>query len=145
MRRMLLLLGGGVLAAALGANAQYPYAGARPYNAWQGRERGERGRDAGLIDRVLRDLDRARSDREAERREHDRFDQARRNLLRFEDNWSRGRFDKDRLDGAIDDLHHLSNSNHLRGRDRDMLARDMQALRDFRASGGRYEGYRGRY
>jgi hypothetical protein len=141
MKRMTLLLGAGVLAAALGANAQYPYAGAQPYQAFPGRDRS---RDAGLIDRVLRDLDRARSDREAERHEHNRFDQARRNLLRFEDNWSRGRFDKDRLDGAIDDLHHLSASDHLRRRDRDILARDMQALRDFRASAGRYEGYRRR-
>jgi len=135
MKRMMLLLGAGVLLAAMGANAQYP---GRGYGGDRGRDNGR-----GLIDRVLRDLDRASSDREADRREHATFEQARHNLLRFEDNWSRGKFDKDRLDGAIDNLHHLSDSRHLRTGDREMLARDMEALRDYRASGGRYEGDRG--
>lgn len=140
MRRMLLMLGSGMLLAALSANAQYPDGRRGGYESnWQDRGRGYGGN---VIERVLRDVDRAASYRDAARHEREHFDQARKNLTRFQDNWSRGKFDKDRLDGAIDDLHRLSGSDHLSRRDRDVLARDMEALRDFRESGGRANGYR---
>lgn len=90
--------------------------------------------------KALSDLDRARSHVDHHERGH--FDNARRDLLIFQDHYSRGKFDKDRLDGAIDNIHHLVDSNRLSPRDRQILARDMDALRDFRASRGAYRGFR---
>lgn len=119
------LLGCGALLLAAAANAQFQ----RP---WRG---GPRAPD--VIERVLDHLDRAHSYSHVDRHEQKHFEQARRDLLRFEDNWQRGRFDRDRLDGAIDNLHHLVGSDQVDRRDRMLLSRDMDALRDFRAGGGR--------
>jgi hypothetical protein len=88
-----------------------------------------------LVPRVLSDLDRAASARYADKHERKHFDQARKDLLRFQENGARGKFDRDRLDGAIDHLSHLANSDRLHPRDRQMLARDMQDLREFRSRG----------
>jgi hypothetical protein len=97
-------------------------------------------RQNGLIGRVLADLDSARSYARLNGYDRDHFDQARRDLLIFQDHYARGQFDKDRLDGAIENIHHLVDSNRVNPRDRRLLARDMEALRDFRASRGTYRG-----
>ncbi len=127
----------GVLAIAAAASAQYgPWRGDNPY--YRGYDRGGYRGGTPLIDRVLSDLDRGGASAWVDHHERKHFEQARRDLLRFEDNWSRGRFDKDRLDGAIDNIHHLVDSSQLHPAVRQALSRDMWELRDFRASGGGY-------
>ncbi len=49
---------------------------------------------------------------------------------------SRGRFDKDVLDTAIDDVNNVVKNNTLSPNDRDALNRDLQELRDMRARRG---------
>src|SRR5439155_1332087 len=58
------------------------------------------------------------------------------NLQEFEARWARGKFDTGKLDKAIHNLEHLAGADRVRGRDRDMLARDLEDLRRFRASRG---------
>ena len=110
---------------------EYPYDRSAPYNSG----RREAGR-VDLIDRVLGDLDRAQTSGYSRRRDEKQFDKARRDLLRFRDNWSRGRFDRGRLDSAIGNVHHLVDSRWLPPREREMLSRDLYALRDFRSNRG---------
>ncbi len=126
-----------LLAGCAGAQYRDPYyRGPRP----DGYSRG------GLIGRVLSDLDSARSYARLDRHERGHFEHARRDLLVFQDHYARGRFDKDRLDGAIENIHHLVDSDQVHPRNRRLLARDVESLRDFRASRGGYrDGYRGRY
>ncbi len=143
MRRIFgnLALGGAcVLLLAAGANAQW-----RPYDNDDGYGRYDRGpRSYGYdpVNRTLNDLDRvfARSYTDNHERRH--MENARRDLIRFQDRWARGRFDKDRLDSAIDNIHHLVNADQVDPRARQMLARDMDDLRAFRANRG-YNAYRG--
>jgi hypothetical protein len=123
------------------AHAQYRdrYGNSSPYS------RGpysDRGRYDDVVGRALSDLNRAGSIRFADKHERRHFEDARKDLFRFEENRRRGRFDRDRLDGAIDHLNHLVRSPQLHPRDREMLARNMDALRDFRARGGYYDGRR---
>ena len=96
----------------------------------------------GVVDRVISNLDSAgyygQSGSDRRNLEH-----ARNDLYRFRENWYRGKFDKGRLDSAIDHIHHVVNSRWTNPRERDGLTRDMYALREFRASGG-YPG-RGPY
>jgi hypothetical protein len=91
------------------------------------------------VDRALMDLDRARPGARGHERDH--FNQARRDLEIFRDHWARHDFDKDRLDGAIENLQSLADSRHLHPRDREILGRDADALRDFRRNRG-YRSYR---
>ncbi|MDX2150345.1 MAG: hypothetical protein SFV54_06410 [Bryobacteraceae bacterium] len=93
-----------------------------------------------VVDRVLSRLERSQSYYRAGDSERKDFEQARRDLVRFRENWYRGRFDKDRLDGAIDHLKDLAESSRIHPRERQMFMNDVYALRDFRASGGRYNG-----
>jgi hypothetical protein len=94
----------------------------------------------------MTDLDRARSYRRIDGHERRHFEQARRDLERFQANWYNGRWDNGRLDSAIGNIDHLVNSDQLSPRDREMLSRDLYALRDFRANRGYnrrgYGGYR---
>jgi hypothetical protein len=98
----------------------------------------DRDHGPGVVDRVLSDIDRSSYDRYVDRHERKEFESARHDLIRFQDNWRRGKFDTDRLDGAIDHIHHIVDSGRVEPRMAGLLARDMEALRDFRASGGRY-------
>jgi hypothetical protein len=76
--------------------------------------------------------------------ERDHFRRAQEDLARFQERWSQGRFDRGRLDRAIEHMQHLVNSRQMRGRERSLLASDLDALRNFRASQGRgYNGYYG--
>ncbi len=102
-----------------------------------------RGYSVDVVERASSDLDFAGYDSGSyfggrERRE---IDQARRDLIRFRENWSRGRFDRDRLDGAIEHIHHFVDSRDVDPRMRERLERDLYSLRDFRAN----SGYQGRW
>ena len=91
-----------------------------------------------LIDRVMTDLNRAAESARLDGHERKHFDEVAGNLQEFAARWARGKFDTGKLDKAIHNLEHLAEADRVRGRDRDMLARDLADLRQFRASRGRY-------
>jgi hypothetical protein len=131
-RALLLSSSIALLAGCAGAQYRDPYyRGPRPGSYSSG----------AVIGRVLSDLDSARSYFRVDGHERRHFDQARRDLLIFQDRYARGRFDKGRLDGAIENIRHLANSDQVHPRERRLLARDVEALRDFRASRGAYRGF----
>lgn len=73
-------------------------------------------------------------------RERERYDNALRHLGEFDERARRGYFDKGKLDQAIGDVQNLVDHNPMDGRARDVLWRDLGALRSLRA---RYDhGYR---
>jgi hypothetical protein len=148
------LLGYGVLAFGLAANAQTwgqdPYYRPRQDPYYRNRDgyaddRYSQQRAYGygrnqqfLIDRVMADLNRAAERARLDGHERKHFDEVARNLQDFEARWARGKFDTGKLDRAIHSLEHLADADRVRGRDRAMLARDLEDLRQFRASRGRY-------
>jgi len=89
-------------------------------------------------DRALARLDQMRSYRWVDGHERNHFNRARRDLIRFRQRWMQGKFDKDRLNGAIDHLKHLANSRQVHPRERALLASEVNELRRFRASGSFY-------
>jgi hypothetical protein len=122
---------------AAAANAQYgPYRNDPRYGGGYngGYNGGYYGGRGDIVDRVLADLDRAQRYSYSGRGSRE-LDQARRDLLRFRDNASRGRFDRGRLDNAIGHLDRVVRSGWVGGREREVLAQDLYALRDFRARG----------
>jgi len=102
------------------------------------------GPSGSLIGEVLRDIDRAASNAWVDSHERKHFDEAAQKLQEFEDRWAQGNFDKGKLDKAIENLQHLADADQVRGRDRDILSRDLAELRQFRSTRGRYVngGYR---
>ena len=101
-------------------------------------ERGPYGRARDLIGRVQRDLTRAQRMAPVAGRQRDRYDNAQRHLSQFDDSLSRGDFDKDKLDVAIDDVNNVVRGNVLSPRSRDDLRSDLADLRSMRAARGRY-------
>jgi hypothetical protein len=98
-----------------------------------------------LIDRVMSDLNRAASSGYLDGHERKHFDRAADSLRDFQSRWSRGKFDKGKLDKAIENLDHLARADRVRGRDRDALTRDLYDLRQFRATRGGYNQSPGYY
>ena len=122
----------GLTAAATQTWAQGPYYGNNRYGNNYGRN------DRSLVGRVLADLNRAAAGAYLDGHERKHLDEAAGNLQEFQARWARGKFDSGKLDRAIRNLEHLVEADRVRGRDRDMLARDVQDLRQFRATRGRY-------
>jgi hypothetical protein len=164
MRRSLnaLLFGSGFLLLSMAAYAQssYPYYRNYPddrnysnrggyddrYYQDQNRYGNDRynyggGYQDALIGRVLADLDRAAYGARLDGHERKHFDEAAQKLQEFQGRLAQGRFDNSKLDKAIENLAHLADADRVRGRDRDMLARDLQDLRQYRSSRGRYSNY----
>ena len=146
----LLWLGAGALILNSTAWGQDPYYSPRndPYyrnnDPYQQRGYGwnNYGQDSGyLIGRVMSDLNRAAASARLDGHERKHFDEVAQNLQDFQARWARGKFDTGKLDKAIHNLEHLADADRVRGRDRDMLARDLDDLRRFRASRGGYSGY----
>jgi hypothetical protein len=131
-----------ILAVALAATSASAYSQYRDRygNLRYGSYKGTQLRGPDLVSRVLSDLDRMRSYRFVDRHERGHFEDARRDLLRFQESWIRGRFDRGRLDSAIENLRHLANSDQVHPRERQLLARDLSVLRSFRARPGAYRG-----
>ncbi len=118
--RYLSLLLAGIMMLALSAQAQYG-------RGYPGRGRG--GGPMALIDRCLDDINSA----DRRNRGHEgTFDQARRDLRIFREHFAEGRFDKDRLDGAIENIWRLANSDQVHPRDRRLLRDDANDLRGLR-------------
>lgn len=134
----LLAIGCGVLLAATCASAQRGYRDRDRDDRWE--QRGQGRND--VVERALRDLDSVRSYAYVDHHERGHFERARRDLLRFQERWYRGDFDKSRLDGAIENLDHLVRSRQVDPNERRMLSRDLWALRDFRAQRGANRGWR---
>ena len=65
-------------------------------------------------------------------REMQRVDFAQRHLSQFDRALSKGKWDKEKLDAAIDDLQNVIDHNTLDGEDRDRLTADLRDLRDLR-------------
>lgn len=154
-----LLFGSGLLALSVVANAQNggqgPYYGdgrdrySRPRDyypdqGWYGNDRySYGGNQDSLLRRVMADLNMVAAHARIDRHERKHFDEAARKLEEFEYRWARGKFDGGKLDKAIENLEHLADADQLRGRDRNILARDAQDLRQLRFTRGRYsnDGY----
>lgn len=104
-------------------------------------------RDRGLFDHARMDLDRASAYAYASKADRKRFDEARGRLYEFQIRFDQGNYDKHYLDGAIDRIQHVVESNSLDPRDRGALADDLRRMKDyreFRAHHQRefYEAYR---
>jgi hypothetical protein len=88
------------------------------------------------VHRVMEDLHRIADHSWVDRDERVQFNRAQEELVRFErDIHYEHEFDTGHIDRAIDSLKRLAHSRELRPFDRDMLRRDVDMLRDFRAYG----------
>jgi len=86
-----------------------------------------------VIDRTQADLQRAEEFERQHGKEVVRYDNAQKHLSDFDRNYTRGHFDKDKLDTAIDDLKNVVDHNTLSPADRDALVADLRDLRMVRA------------
>jgi hypothetical protein len=113
-------------------NRRYPdYGRDSRYPQGQGRY------GSGVVERSLSNLQRA-SRYGAGDRDNQRFNRAIQELRLFQSRWQgEGRFDKGRLDKAIENIADLTRSDRLPPRDRQILSRDLADLRAFRSTGGR--------
>jgi hypothetical protein len=137
-----LLMGAALLGGAVCAQAQWngTWRNDRPYG-YGGQYDGRYGRGGDVVGSTLRDLERVRSfGWNGHERKH--VDQARNDLMRFEDKWRSGRWDNGRLDNAIGHIQSVVNSGRISPRDRDMLVRGLYSLREFRSNRGWGYGYR---
>ena len=85
-----------------------------------------------LVDRVQADLQRAADFTRNNEKERERYHNVQHHLSEFDRELRRGKFDKDKLDAAIDDLKNVVKNNTLESRDRDALAADLSDLRTLR-------------
>ena len=97
---------------------------------------GRYGTARGLVDRVQRNLRRAEHFTPPSEKEKERYHNAQHHLSEFDRKLSEGRFDKDKLDEAIDDVKNVVENNTLSPEDRDILSRDVGELRDLRRTRG---------
>jgi hypothetical protein len=86
-----------------------------------------------VIDRTQRDLRRAQEFERSHGKEVSRYDNAQKHLSEFDRDYTRGHFDKGKLDTAIDDLKNVVDHNTLSPEDRDGLGADLRELRLLRA------------
>jgi hypothetical protein len=89
-----------------------------------------------LVERVQSDLRRGERFARPTDKERERYDNAQRHLSEFDRSLSRGKFDKDKLDKAIDDVNNVVEHNTLSPRERDALTEDLRSLRQLRATRG---------
>ena len=80
-------------------------------------------------------LQAARSGR-VSNKDRERNDNAMHHLSEFDAKYSRGDFDKGKLDAAIDDLKNIVKNNRMGPQEHDRLLDDLQRLRDFRQHHG---------
>src|SRR5262245_20002056 len=100
------LIGFGLFLAAATSNAQTYGYGDRPYYqgdrySYNGRSYGY-GRAGSPVDQALYDLSRVGRNAYVDHHERDHFRHAQEDLGRFQERWSQGRFDRGRLDRAIE-------------------------------------------
>jgi hypothetical protein len=86
-----------------------------------------------VIDRTQSDLRRAEDFERQHGKEVSRYDNAQKHLSDFDREYTRGHFDKGKLNTAIDDVKNVVEHNTLNPQDRDALAADLRELRMVRA------------
>ena len=89
-----------------------------------------------LVDRSQNDLRHASHLAKDREKERERYDNAQRSLSEFDKNLARNKFDKDKLDSAINDVKNVVDHNTLDPQARDMLTQDLRDLRELRQSRG---------
>jgi hypothetical protein len=92
----------------------------------------EYGRARDLVSRVQEDLQRAADFTRKNDKERERYHNVQHHLSDFDRELRAGKFDKDKLDTAIDDLKNVVKNNTLESHDRDALAQDLSDLRTLR-------------
>ena len=97
---------------------------------------GRSGTARGLVYRVQNNLRRAERFTRPSGKEKERYFNAQRHLSQFDRRLSQGRFDKDKLDEAIDDVKNVVENNTLSPADRDVLTGDLGQLRELRRTRG---------
>src|SRR5690348_5783689 len=90
----------------------------------------DRARD--LVSRVQADLQRAADFTRNNEKERERYHNVQNHLSEFDRELRRGKWEKDKLDQAIDDLKNVVKNNTLESHDRDALASDLSDLRTMR-------------
>ena len=85
-----------------------------------------------LVGRVQEDLRHAEGLAHLSGKESDRYRNAQHHLSDFDGSLSKGKFDKGKLDQAIDDVKNFVEHNTLAPEDRDALTADLSSLRDLR-------------
>ncbi len=86
------------------------------------------------VDQTMSDLQGiARANGAYSNRDRQRYDNALRHLGEFQDRLRRRQFDKDKLDQAISDVQNIVDNNRLDRRAKNVLWRDLGALRNMRA------------
>ena len=120
----------------------------RPSDGYYGNGGYGYGRGGDPVSRTLEDLRRLAysGGYGYDNREQKRLREAEKELLKFVDRSRNGRFDDNSLGDAIEEMEKAVNGNRLHPQAREILVRDIYALRAFRSSGGRsYDPYyRGR-
>ena len=124
------LLAQGVIASFLLTGAVAPTVAQERY-----RERDRYSVDArDLVQRAQADLQRLRDLSPRKEKERERIENALKRLSDFDRSLSKNKFDKDRLNEAIEDLKNVVDHNTLESRDRDALNADLADLRLLRSS-----------
>jgi hypothetical protein len=85
------------------------------------------------VDRTQSDLRRAQEYERQHGKEVARYDNAAKHLSDFDRDFTRGHFDRGKLDTAIDDVKNVVDHNTLAPGDRDALVSDLRDLRVMRA------------
>jgi len=94
-----------------------------------------------VIGRVIADINMAAGNAHLDQHEWKHFNEAAQKLREFGDRLYQGKFDRGKLDKAIQNLEHLADADRVRPRDRNMLARDIEDLRQLRSTRGQYSNY----
>jgi hypothetical protein len=86
-----------------------------------------------VIDRTQNDLRRAEEFERQKHKEISRYENAQKHLSDFDRDYTKGHFDKGKLDASINDLKNVVEHNTLNPQDRDALSADLRDLRLVRA------------
>jgi hypothetical protein len=89
----------------------------------------EYGHARDLVSRVQQDLERAADFTRKNDKERARYKNVQHHLSEFDGDLRAGKFDKGKLDAAIDNLKDVVKNNTLESHDRDALAQDLSDLR----------------
>ncbi len=92
------------------------------------------------VSQTIRDLERIGARAFVDRHESRHFERALNELYAFQYRARDGRFDRGRLDRAIDNIRDLAGARQLHPRDRELLRRDLYELRQFRSGRGYARG-----
>jgi hypothetical protein len=89
----------------------------------------EYGHARDLVSRVQQDLEHAADFTRKNDKERERYKNVQHHLSEFDGDLRAGKFDKGKLDAAIDNLKDVVKNNTLESHDRDALAQDLSDLR----------------